>query len=82
MTETRTISEDAARELLDLGSRIGDEHRAREQLRGAVAIHNILHFHGVPRDDQVGQQGVFCRVPSVRPSRLTHQALARLCVWF
>ena len=55
MTETRTISEDAARELLDFGNRIGDEHRAREQLRGAVAIHNILHRHRVAYlADEVG----------------------------
>ncbi len=36
------IDLEAARALLDFGKRIGEGHRAEEQLRGAVAIHNIL----------------------------------------
>jgi len=39
------IDLEAARELLDMGKRIGGGHRAEEQLRGAVAIHNILEKH-------------------------------------
>lgn len=39
------IGLEAARELLDMGKRIGGGHRAEEQLRGAVAIHNILEKH-------------------------------------
>lgn len=35
----------AAHELLNMGKRIGDGPRATEQLRGAVAIHNILEKH-------------------------------------
>ena len=55
MTEPGTVSESAAQELLDFGSRIGDEHRAGEQLRGAVAIHNILQKHRVAYlADEVG----------------------------
>src|ERR1039458_10634993 len=41
--------------LLDFGTRIKDEQRAGEQLRGAVAIHNILEKHGVAYlADEVG----------------------------
>lgn len=55
MDERRTISLDAARVLLDLGSRMGDAHRADEQLRGAVAIHNLLQRHHVAYlADEVG----------------------------
>lgn len=39
------IDLEAARQLLDFGKRIGDGHRAEEQLRGAVAIHNLLRQH-------------------------------------
>ncbi len=39
------IDLEGARELLDMGKRIGGGHRAEEQLRGAVAIHNILERH-------------------------------------
>ncbi len=39
------IDLEAARALLDFGKRIGEGHRAEEQLRGAVAIHNILRKH-------------------------------------
>lgn len=45
----------AGRALLDLGRRIGQGHRAEEQLRGAVAIHNILRKHRVAYlADEVG----------------------------
>lgn len=55
MTKRRTISLDAARGLLDLGSRMGDAHRAEEQLRGAVAIHNLLQRQSVAYlADEVG----------------------------
>lgn len=49
------IDLEAARKLLDFGRRIGEGHRAEEQLRGAVAIHNILKTHGVAYlADEVG----------------------------
>lgn len=49
------IDLEAARALLAFGSRIGEGHRAEEQLRGAVAIHNILRKHGVAYlADEVG----------------------------
>src|SRR5262245_53874372 len=47
----------AAEQLLDLGARLGpgSERRAREQLEGAVAIHNILEKEGVAYlADEVG----------------------------
>jgi superfamily II DNA or RNA helicase len=49
------IDLEAARALLDFGRRIGGGHRAEEQLRGAVAIHNILRRHRVAYlADEVG----------------------------
>jgi hypothetical protein len=49
------IDLETARGLLDFGRRIGDGHRAEEQLRGAVAIHNILRRHHVAYlADEVG----------------------------
>ncbi len=49
------IDSDAGRALLDFGKRIGQGHRAEEQLRGAVAIHNILRKHRVAYlADEVG----------------------------
>lgn len=49
------IDVEAARALLDFGSRIGEGQRAEEQLRGAVAIHNILIKHRVAYlADEVG----------------------------
>jgi superfamily II DNA or RNA helicase len=45
----------AAERLLDFGARIGQGARAREQLEGAVAIHNILETHRVAYlADEVG----------------------------
>jgi len=45
----------AAERLLDLGARIGQGARAREQLEGAVALHNILERHKVAYlADEVG----------------------------
>lgn len=49
------IDLEAARTLLDFGSRIGEGQRADEQLAGAVAIHNILREHRVAYlADEVG----------------------------
>ena len=49
------ISIDAARQLLDFGSRGVDELRAEQQLEGTVALHNILEQHGVAYlADEVG----------------------------
>ena len=49
------IDLEAARSLLDFGTRIGAGHRADEQLRGAVAIHNILRKHRIAYlADEVG----------------------------
>lgn len=49
------IDLEAGRALLDFGRRIGQGHRAEEQLRGAVAIHNILRKHRVAYlADEVG----------------------------
>lgn len=46
---------DCADQLLDFGRRMGDGCRAREQLEGAVALHNILETHGVAYlADEVG----------------------------
>jgi hypothetical protein len=45
----------AAERLLDFGARIGQGARAREQLEGAVALHNILETHRVAYlADEVG----------------------------
>jgi hypothetical protein len=57
-----TVSVDLARQLLDLGARLrrpehgdSDPPQAQEQLRGAVAIHNILAREGVAYlADEVG----------------------------
>ena len=38
----KTVDIQAARELLDFGTRIDSPQRAEEQLQGAVALHNIL----------------------------------------
>ncbi|MFY2559478.1 DEAD/DEAH box helicase family protein [Corallococcus terminator] len=49
------IDLDTARALLDFGKRMGAGHRAEEQLRGAVAIHNILRKHRIAYlADEVG----------------------------
>ncbi len=49
------ISVETAAKLLDLGSRIGGGPRADEQLRGAVALHNLLERHRVAYlADEVG----------------------------
>jgi hypothetical protein len=49
------IDLEAARALLDFGRRIGEGHRAEEQLRGAVALHNLLCQHRVAYlADEVG----------------------------
>lgn len=50
-----TIDIDTAAQLLDFGRSIGDGPRAREQLEGAVAIHNLLEKRGVAYlADEVG----------------------------
>jgi superfamily II DNA or RNA helicase len=50
MIDVRTASE-----LLDFSARIGEGHQAKEQLEGAVAIHNILAGRGVAYlADEVG----------------------------
>ncbi len=44
-----------ARELLDLGKRMGSKQRGDEQLEGAVALHEMLERHGVAYlADEVG----------------------------
>lgn len=49
------IDLEAAKELIDFSSRIGKGHRAEEQLRGTVAIHNILESNKVAYlADEVG----------------------------
>ena len=49
------IDLEAARALLDFGRRIGEGQRAEEQLRGAVALHNLLREHRVAYlADEVG----------------------------
>src|SRR5512138_3512766 len=49
------IALSTAEALLDFGIRIKDRQRADEQLRGAVAIHNMLEQHGVAYlADEVG----------------------------
>jgi superfamily II DNA or RNA helicase len=46
---------ESAREILDFSKRIGEGQRADEQLKGAVAIHNLLDRHGVAYlADEVG----------------------------
>src|SRR5215218_285064 len=56
-----TVSEDLARQILDMGARLRRQHdesdppQAKEQLRGAVAIHNILQREGIAYlADEVG----------------------------
>lgn len=44
-TTMKTIDLQAARELLDFGARFDSPQRAEEQLRGAVALHNLLSEH-------------------------------------
>ncbi|CAN5895454.1 hypothetical protein BH11VER1_BH11VER1_02050 [soil metagenome] len=41
----QTVDLQTAGELLDFGKRIDSEQRAEEQLRGAVALHNLLATH-------------------------------------
>jgi hypothetical protein len=49
------IDVSTAEQLLDFGARIGPGQRADEQLRGAVAIHNIPSQRGVAYlADEVG----------------------------
>src|SRR5689334_8675318 len=49
------IGVETAASLLDFGARIGAGPRADEQLRGAVAVHNILEKHRVAYlADEVG----------------------------
>lgn len=50
-----TVEIETAAQLLDFGKRIGDGPRSREQLEGAVAIHNLLQQQGVAYlADEVG----------------------------
>jgi hypothetical protein len=57
---------DAARQLLNFGARIGEGHRADEQLEGAVAIHNILDRHGVAYlADEVGMGKTYVALGAV-----------------
>jgi hypothetical protein len=41
----KTVALETARELIDFGTRIDSAQRADEQLRGAVALHNLLVSH-------------------------------------
>lgn len=54
-TESRFIDVETARGLIDFGARIAAGPRVDEQLRGAVAIHNMLEANGVAYlADEVG----------------------------
>ena len=54
------IDLDAARDLIDFSSRIGKGQRAEEQLRGTVALHNILESNKVAYlADEVGMGKTF-----------------------
>src|SRR5688572_13229662 len=58
--ERSMIDVEAARQLLDFKCRIPSEQRAKEQLEGAVAIHNILEHHKVAYlADEVGMGKTF-----------------------
>jgi superfamily II DNA or RNA helicase len=49
------IDIESARELLDFSKRIGAGQRAEEQLKGAVALHNLLERQGIAYlADEVG----------------------------
>src|SRR5687767_2488077 len=49
------IDVDTARNLLDFGARIGEGQRAEEQLKGAVAVHNLLQSQRIAYlADEVG----------------------------
>jgi Type III restriction enzyme, res subunit/Helicase conserved C-terminal domain len=55
-----------AEQLLDFGARIGPGQRADEQLRGAVAIHNILSQHRVAYlADEVGMGKTYVALGAV-----------------
>ncbi|MBK8254249.1 MAG: DEAD/DEAH box helicase [Polyangiaceae bacterium] len=61
-----TIELEAARALLNFGKRIGEGPRAEEQLRGAVAIHNILETHRVAYlADEVGMGKTYVALGAV-----------------
>ena len=55
MISAERISVETAERLLNLNSVMDNPRRARDQLEGAVAIHNILHRHRVAYlADEVG----------------------------
>lgn len=60
------IDLEAGRQLLDFGARIGGGPRAEEQLRGAVAIHNLLASQGVAYlADEVGMGKTYVALGAV-----------------
>ncbi|MBI5500482.1 MAG: DEAD/DEAH box helicase family protein [Deltaproteobacteria bacterium] len=62
----KTVSYDAAAKLLDLSRRIGSPERGREQLEGAVALHNILCRQGVAYlADEVGMGKTYVALATV-----------------
>ena len=66
MTEPLTVDLDAARQLLDFGRRLNDEHRAEEQLQGAVALHNVLQQERVAYlADEVGMGKTYVALGAV-----------------
>src|SRR5215218_9599348 len=74
-----TVSEDLARQILDMGARLRRQHdesdppQAKEQLRGAVAIHNILQREGVAYlADEVGMGKTYVALGAIALFRHFH----------
>ncbi len=66
MNEPLTVDIDAARQLLDFGTRLNDPHRAEEQLQGAVALHNVLQQERVAYlADEVGMGKTYVALGAV-----------------
>lgn len=60
------IDLEAARRLLNMGARMGEGPRAEEQLRGAVALHNMLEREGIAYlADEVGMGKTYVALGAV-----------------
>jgi hypothetical protein len=73
MNEPLTVDLGVARQLLDFGRRLHDEHRAEEQLQGAVALHNVLQQERVAYlADEVGMGKTYVALGAVALFRHFH----------
>ena len=75
------IGLELARDLLNMGSRIGGGARADEQLAGSVALHNILEQHGVAYlADEVGMGKTYVSLGVVALMRHFNPAMRLLVI--